>query len=134
MFIKTPLRLVLVLIVYFSLFVSQGTAQTEESAKFYPTWRNLNYQQKQQFLSGYLYGVGDARKIIDIVIGYLRDNPGEALSGLERIKKVYNTRGLDPTELVDAIDDFYEDPEHHDASLSLALSSAKAGMKAEEER
>lgn len=124
MFYQHQLRFGLILAL--SVVLSQASPLVaEESVRFYPIWKNMNIKQKQQFISGYIYGSDDAKRIIDIAIKFIRDNPEQAVSGLERIKEVYDLTGMDNRKLAAQIDEYYSDPEHAGEALSMAVSSAR---------
>lgn len=102
--------------------------QTEfqrSSVSFLPTWRHMTPESKRQFIAGYVRGWTDASGVTDIAIAYLRDKPAEALSGLERLKHIYDLSDVDPAKLVPVIDRFYKDPQNSQAALSLAVSAAR---------
>jgi len=98
-------------------------------APFLPTWRLLSADQKQQFIAGYLYGWGDAAKVVDIVIGYVRANPDEAIRGLEKLRDVYGLADLKAASIVREIDQFYADPANGGAGLPLAINAARGKLR-----
>lgn len=97
-----------------------------EEAPFYPTWKLLSRQEKQQFVSGYLQGWRDARSVLSIAAGYLRENPGNAAQSLTQLERVYDLGGLSPEIAVREIDRFFEEPDNHTAGLSQAVAALRA--------
>jgi len=104
-----------------------GTSQ-EGVPAFYPTWKLLSPAEKQQFVAGYIYGWRDAARVTDVVITYVKDNPGKAIEGLEQVKDLYDLGDLKPGILAQAIDAFFEDPDNKGAGLSQAVSAAKRAV------
>jgi hypothetical protein len=101
---------------------------TKESP-FLPTWKLLNSQQKLDFVAGYIQGWRDAGQVLDIGIGFVRDNPAQALTSLERIKMVYDLSELKPDLVVREVDRFYADAANQEAGISLAITAAKSNLK-----
>jgi hypothetical protein len=123
-YLKTLLVLVSVALLQLSLSSTPLFAESESEA-FLPTWRLLG-EEKQVFISGYMAGLRDAGKIIDIAIQYVKNNPEEAVTSLERIKQLYAVgEEVKPAQLAHAIDTFYSDPDNSKASLSKAVMSAR---------
>lgn len=98
----------------------------ESATSFLPTWKLLNEKQKQEFMAGYLHGWKDATAMIDIAIDYTKENPDKAVEGLQSLRRVYEVKGLRPASLVSAVNEFFRDPKNAQASLSAAVSFAKA--------
>ena len=96
-----------------------------DSSGFQTTWKLLNRDQKEYFISGYIHGWQDAAKVTDIAIEFVEQNPEKAVEGLQRIKQLYKIRGFKTDELVKAIDEFYNDPTNSQAPLSMAVTAAK---------
>ncbi|MBX7145621.1 MAG: hypothetical protein K1X79_14310 [Oligoflexia bacterium] len=96
---------------------------------FLPIWKLLNNQEKQQFISGYLHGWQDAAKVTDIAIGYVRENPQKAVEGLQSIRSVYEVGDLRPADIAQQIERFFADSSNKDASLSKAISFARAQLR-----
>ncbi len=94
-----------------------------------PIWKIMNNQEKQQFIAGYIQGWRDAQKVTEIAQDYIRQNPNDAVEGLEKVKGLYDLSGLKPEMLVKGIEDFYLQPEHSRASLSRAISAAKNSVR-----
>jgi hypothetical protein len=92
---------------------------------FLPTWKLLTAQDKQMFMAGYIQGWKDAAKVTDVAIGYVKNNPEEAIAGLEGIKKLYDLGSLRPQQLADAVDAFYSDPDNSRAPLTRAITAVK---------
>ncbi len=102
------------------------TGNAESSlASFLPIWKLLNYDQKVQFVSGYIQGWKDAARVTDIAIAYVRENPKNAVDGLEKLKGLYDLSDLKPNTVVDQIDTFYADPENSEAALSRAINASR---------
>ena len=112
------------------IFVPQSSFAETSTDSFFPTWRLLNKQQKQQFIAGYLQGWKDAEKVTEITLDYVRKNPDKAVKGLESVRGLYDLSYLQPDELAHEIDDFYSDPDNHEASFSKAVTAAKQEVKA----
>ncbi len=111
------------------LLISPPAAHLEElPPAFYPTWKLMSFAEKQQFVAGYIHGWRDAARVTDIVITYVKDNPGKAVEGLEQVRGLYDLRDLKPTILAQALDTFFEDPENKTAGLSQAVSAAKRAI------
>ena len=98
---------------------------TADSDSFLPTWKLLNHQEKQHFVSGYIYGWKDAYNVTDIAIQYIKENPKTAVESLEKLKMLYNMEHVKPDQLVGALDNFYSDPDNSAATLSMAVSAAR---------
>ncbi|MCB0318565.1 MAG: hypothetical protein KDD56_07395 [Bdellovibrionales bacterium] len=113
----------LILAFLFSTILSP-TAIAETNG-FLPTWKMLNSQEKQYFISGYLHAWQDASEVTDIAISFIKDNPKKAVESMESIKGLYNVSGINPITLAARIDEFFTNPENKDASLSRAVSFAK---------
>jgi len=105
--------------------VREDTGQDSRPTSFLPVWKLMSRTEKQQFIAGYIWGWKDAAKVIEIAISYIKDNPREAVEGLERIKALYSRPELKPGPLVEAIDRFYADPANHGAALSRAISAVR---------
>jgi len=96
---------------------------------FLATWKLLAPQQRIDFMAGYLQGWHDASRVIDIAIDFVRDNPNQAVTSLERLRALYDLSNLKPDQMVREIDRFYNEPENRDATLSLAVSNARNQIK-----
>lgn len=110
------------------LWQFSAIAAPPSESPFLPTWRLLNPEQKQQFIAGYLFGWNDAARITGIVAGYVKDNPGEAQRGLEKLQSLYDVNELKPSAIAREVDEFYRDPANGNAGLSLAVSQAKSRL------
>ena len=108
------------------LVVAEGSTQTE--ASFLPTWKLLNSEAKQQFVAGYLFGWRDAARVTDLAIEYVKENPNNAVSGLERVRQIYDMEGLTAESMVRELDRFFSESEGRDATLSQAMTAAKLRM------
>lgn len=96
----------------------------EPPKSFYPTWKLLRPEERKMFLSGYLHGWQDARKVTDIVLSHTAENPGTAVSSLEKVREIFGIANEPVETLLDRINSFYEDSENQDAPLSVAVSAA----------
>lgn len=116
--------------VTFSALASKSFAESSDApASFLPTWKLLNNEAKQQFISGYIQGWRDAERVTEIALDYVKENPQKAVEGLEKIKSLYDMRGLAPGDLIKALDAFYSLTENREASLSQAVSAAKQALR-----
>lgn len=111
-----------------ALHARSAEAQSGETP-FLPVWKMMNSQEKQQFIAGYVQGWRDAQKVTEIAQDYIRQNPNDAVEGLEKIKGLYDLSGLKPEMLVKGIDAFYLEPDHGRAGLSRAISAAKSNLR-----
>jgi hypothetical protein len=127
------MRQIVLTVVLCSLVLAPALASADAhpDTSFLPSWKLMNSQEKQHFIAGYVQGWRDAGKVTDITISYVRDNPGEALSGMEKMKSLYDLAGYKPELLVKAIDVFYLEPSNNRASLSSAVNAAKNALKGE---
>lgn len=117
------------LLLFLSALLFPLVSRSEEPPPaFYPTWKLLSFAEKQQFVAGYIYGWRDAARVTDVVISYVKDNPGKAIEGLEQVKGLYDLGDLKPAILAQAIDTFFEDPDNKSAGLSQAVSAAKRAV------
>jgi hypothetical protein len=105
---------------------NSDSAMPGRSVSFLPVWKLMTREQKQEFIAGYVWGWRDAAKVTEIAISYIKENPREAIEGLERVKALYDLSELKPGLLVEALDRFYANPENRNASLSRAVSAASS--------
>ncbi len=112
-----------------ALFGAAPAALTESTSapepSFSPTWKLLRNDAKQQFIAGYLFGWRDAKRVTEVAIEYVRENPSEAVSGLERIRGLYNMEGITAESMVRELDTFFSESEGKDATLSQAITAAR---------
>ena len=101
----------------------------DEKSGFIATWKLLNTQEKQQFMAGYLYGWRDAAKVTDIAIGYVKDNPNKAVEGLESIRSLYDVSRFNSSAIAQKIDEFFQDADNREASLTAAVSYARSRLR-----
>lgn len=107
---------------------SQLEDQTPPSASgtpIYSVWKLLTHEQKTQYLAGYVQGWRDASRVTDIAIDFVKQNPEEAVRGLEQLKGLYDLSDVSPSLLVTRIDRYLSDSANRSASLSLAISAAR---------
>ena len=119
----------LIFLFILSVSFSPPNVLAEEPASFLPTWKLLNAEQKQQFIAGYLQAWKDAAQVTDIAMGYIKENPDKALEGLSSVRALYDTQGLRPADIAHQVDLFFKETANRDASLSRAMSYAKAQMR-----
>lgn len=93
---------------------------------FVPTWKLLKSDEKRQFVAGYMYGWKDAAKVIDIAKDFVQQNPRDAISGLEKIKGVYDLTGLKVDTVVRDLDNYFGDPDHRDSTFSQAITTIRS--------
>lgn len=107
-----------------------GVAESSNApeASFLPTWKLLRADAKQQFISGYLFGWRDAKKVTDVAIDYVKENPANAVSGLERVRGIYDMEGLTPESVVRELDNYFSGSEGKDATLSQAVTAVRMRM------
>lgn len=112
--------------------LSSSVARAESSeapeASFSPTWKLLRNEAKQQFISGYLFGWRDAKKVTDIAIEYVKENPANAVNGLEKVRGIYDMEGLAAESMVRELDKFFSESEGKDATLSQAVTAVRMRM------
>jgi hypothetical protein len=96
---------------------------------FLPTWKLLAPEEKRQFIAGYLYGLADAQKVMHIAQEFVRDNPKQALGSLESLASIYDMGGLSPDQIAKALDIYFNEADHSAASLSQAVTAAKARLR-----
>lgn len=107
--------------------VSSESSEAPE-ASFSPTWKLLRNEAKQQFISGYLFGWRDAKKVTEIAIEYVKENPGNAVNGLERVRGIYDMEGLTADSVVRELDKFFAESDGKDATLSQAVTAVRMRM------
>ena len=100
-------------------------SKVASEASFLPTWKLLSNQGKQQFVAGYIFGWRDAARVTDAAIEYAREHPSNAVSGLERIREIYNLEGLTAEGMVRELDVFFNQAEGREATLSQAITAAR---------
>jgi hypothetical protein len=121
----------LALVVYVSACpgsVAQAESKTAAEASFLPTWKLLRNDSKQQFIAGYLFGWRDAKRVTDIAIDFVKENPSDTVSGLERIREIYDMEGLTAESVVRELDAFFADSEGKEATLSQAITAVRARL------
>jgi hypothetical protein len=102
----------------------------DKETSFYPTWKLLTSEQKQQFIAGYIQGWKDAGRVTEISLGFIKDNPEKAVDALTRVRDLYfELTHTDIEALGREVDTFYGDPKNQAAGFSAALNSAKAQMR-----
>ncbi len=130
-----PLTLILTLSL-FAFWPSLSLAQAGDTSEdpvpasssgtpIYPVWKLLSFEQKANYLAGYVQGWKDASRVTDIAIEYVKQNPEEAVRGLEQLKGLYDLSDVSPSLMVSKIDSFLGEPSNRSAPLSLAISTAR---------
>ncbi|NMC64310.1 MAG: hypothetical protein GYA55_14190 [SAR324 cluster bacterium] len=128
-FVGSSLRFFFISSVFLLSFFTPFSIKADDNAPaFYPTWKLLSPAEKQQFVAGYILGWKDAARVTDIVITYVKENPGKAVEGLEQIKDLYNLGDIKPGLMASAVDEFFNSPENKNAGLSQAVSAAKRAI------
>ena len=89
----------------------------------------MSNAEKQHFISGYKYAGNDISEILDIAIAYVKENPENAVQGMESLKKLYDYEMISPDSLVRGIDSFYKEGDNRSSSLSRAVSAAKNHLR-----
>jgi hypothetical protein len=109
------------------LYAEQSSGEEQSPGKaIYPVWKLLTRDQKMQFVAGYVQGWKDASKVTDIAIGFVRENPSQAVSGLERLKSLYDLSEVSPSLITSQLDTFFSKAENQSASLSYAISASSS--------
>jgi hypothetical protein len=112
-----------------SVLPAQAESKVANESSFLPMWKLFaNNESKQQFVAGYLSGFRDAGRVTDVAIAYAKDNPANAVSGLERIKGIYAMEGLTAESMVRALDQFFAEPDGKEATLSQAIIAARSRL------
>ena len=126
---KIPMRIYLtfVCVAVFSL-ISFVPLPAQAQGSFLPSWKLMNSLEKQHFIAGYVQGWKDAQQVTDITISYVKQNPAQAVAGLEKMRSLYDLSGAKPELLAKAIDVFYMAPENSSASLSSAVTAARNAL------
>lgn len=108
--------------------ILRAESKLGSEASFLPTWKLLRNEGKQQFVAGYLFGWRDAKRVTDIAIEYVKENPGDAVSGLERIRGLYDMEGLTAESVVRELDEYFSKSEGKDATLSQAITAVRTRL------
>jgi hypothetical protein len=108
---------------------SEAANPKPQGIPIYPVWRLLTHEQKTQYLAGYVQGWKDASRVTDIAIEFVKENPEDAVKGLEQLKSLYDLSDLSPSLLVVQIDNYLSSVENREAPLSLAISAARVGAR-----
>jgi hypothetical protein len=108
--------------------VAWGESKTETEASFAPTWRLLKGDSKQQFVAGYLFAWRDAARVTDAAIEYAREHPQNAVTGLERIRGIYDMEGLTAESMARELDKFFTESDGREATLSQAMTAVRSRL------
>ena len=103
-------------------------SKVASEASFQPTWKLLRNEGKQQFIAGYLFAWRDAKRVTDVAIEYVQTNPSNAVSGLERIRGLYDMEGLTAESVVRELDTFFATSDGKDATLSQAIVAVRGRL------
>jgi hypothetical protein len=101
---------------------------TAATNAFYPTWKLLNQAEKQHFVSGYKFASEDMHRVLEIVAKFIKENPDQAVEGINSLKRVFNYASVNPDRLAIELDAYFANSENQKASLSKAISAAKQRM------
>ena len=120
----------LLLSLLFSFVLCWEIAKAEtDNTPFLPTWKLLNSEQKQQFISGYLSAIRDTGEILYITEKYLTENPSKSVAVIKELQSIYRVDAPSPLKLSREIDVFYALTENRTKPLSLAVSSARSKLR-----
>lgn len=123
-----PTRKMFVILSFISLLFTSAELWADQQS-FAPTWKLFKHrEEKVQFIAGYLYAAQDFKRISEIAVNYIKDQPEKAVESLESLSRLYDFSSGSPDRLALYVDQFYADPENSSASLSKALSYAKSEM------
>ena len=120
-----PLFLLAFFFLFFLVLNQNPAASAQTNTSFYPTWKLLKPSERKLFVSGYLHGWRDSRRVTEILKAHVEKNPDSAVASLEKIRELYSTADVPIEELVERLTVFYTDPENHDAPLSVAVSASR---------
>ena len=128
--LRSSIGLIAVLVIGLiaGFFTSFAMADTSTES-FYPTWKLLTPDQKNQFIAGYLCALRDAEKITHVANEFSHENPEQALRTLHQLHKVFDSANVKPDVVVRGIDSFYSDPQNTSASLSKAVRAASQYLR-----
>jgi hypothetical protein len=116
---RSVILLVAVLVV---LLLSTCAGADDIDAGFGPTWKLMKSDERRYFVAGYMYGWKDAGKVMEIARDYVRENPGNAVTGLEKIRSVYDLSSVRVDEAIRELNAFFADPSNRDATFSQAIT------------
>ncbi len=107
--------------------MASNAAYAEELAlpPFLPTWKLLRSDAKNQFIAGYLFGWRDAANVTDVAIDYVKQNPQNAVDGLERIRGIYDMNGVTSESIVRELDLYFSEADGREATLSQAITTVR---------
>lgn len=100
-------------------------AKADSNASFYPIWNLLKPEERKMFVSGYLHGWRDSKRVTEILLTHVADKPDSAVSSLEKVRDIYKVSEVPVEQLLSRLTEFYMDPANHNASLSVAISSSR---------
>ena len=120
---------IFVFLVFLSGFPLLSHAQDIGTKGFFASWKLMNTEEKRQFLSGYKYASEDIQDILNIAIEFIKENPEQAVSGLETLQKLYDFSSIGPDTLVTEVDRYYRESKNREASLSQAMTAARNNIR-----
>ena len=106
--------------------LSTVQAEVPAATPFAETWKMMSSLEKQQFAAGYLFGLRDAARMQDVTLSYIRENPTQAISGIERIRDILSAEGASPDTLVRSVDEYFNDAKNRNATITMAMSRARS--------
>jgi hypothetical protein len=87
----------------------------------------MKNDERRYFVAGYIYGWKDAGKVMEIAQDYVRENPGNAVTGLEKIRSVYDLSSVRVDDAIRDLNAFFADPSNRDATFSQAITRLQRG-------
>ncbi|MCI5066179.1 hypothetical protein MRY87_10680 [bacterium] len=122
---KLSFIFILLTVSFFVGVMGTSLASAETNTSFYPTWKLLKSNERKLFVSGYLQGWRDSKRVTEILKSHVKENPENAVASLEKVSQLYSTADIPIETLVERITAFYSDPENHGAPLSVAVSASR---------
>jgi hypothetical protein len=125
-----PLRItsrILIVTVSVSLLTALPVrAEIPAAPPFAQTWKLMSSIEKQQFVAGYLFGLRDAARMQDVTLNYIRENPAQAVPGIEKIRDLLAAEGVKPDTMVRLVDEYFGDAKNRNATITMAMSLARS--------
>lgn len=109
-------------VVFFATMAGVSISKAAGEEPFLPTWKLLKGSEKTQFIAGYLYGWRDAARVTDAAIEFVKENPTEAVEGLEKIRSLYAGSETTPDVVAREIDAFFSKSENSEATFAQAIT------------
>lgn len=120
------LKLLISTILLVSVLPGLSQAEIPPAPPFAQTWKMMSAVEKQQFVAGYLFGLRDAARMQDVTLAYIRENPAQAISGIERIRDILAADGVQPDRMVQLVDQYFADPKNREGTITMAMSLARS--------